>query len=162
MKVFVSYDPADGRIISSEMGPPEMVKEAKKRLSQSGRKFAHHDSGVLADPLNFYVKSGKIVERPDLVPGSAGVVQLNSPDELPDLPAGTMVTLDNFVLETMEKRGKPSVIGKGTETVHVRIDAFPAKPAFFNVGGATRLPPNPSTPMGPTKRKAPAKRKARK
>ena len=162
MKVFVSYDPADGRIVSSEMGPPEMVEEAKKRLSQSGRKFAQHDSNVLADPLNFYVKAGKIVERPELVPGSVGVVQLNSPDELPDLPAGTMVTLDNFVLETMERRGRPTVIGEGNEKVHVRIDAFPAKPAFFNVGGATRLPPNPSAPMGATKRKAPAKRKARK
>jgi len=162
-KWFISHD-ATGRIISSEAGPPEMEEEARGRLSQGGRKFAQHEGDVLPDPNGYYVKNGKVIERPELVPGDPvpAVINLNSPDELPDLPKGAMVMLDNFALETMESRGRPSIIGEGNETVHVRIDAFPAKPAFFNVAGATRLPPNPSAPMGAkaTKRKAPAKSKA--
>jgi hypothetical protein len=161
MKAFVSYDPVDGRIISAEIGLPEMKTEAKKRLSQSGRKFVEHKSNVIPDTNRFYVKDGKVQERPELVPNSVGVVNLDSPDKLPTLPAGAMVTLDNFVLETMKKRGKPATIGKGSETVHVRIDAFPALPAFFNVANASRIapegPPRAGAPK-PTKKGTKTKR----
>jgi hypothetical protein len=148
-KWFISHDP-EGRIVSAEVGPKEMEKEAKKRLSQGGRSFAKHNSDFLPHPNEFYVKDGKVQKRPELVPGASGVINLDSPDKLPTLPAGTMVTLDNFVLETMKKKGKPATIGKGHEVVHVRIDAFPAVPAFFNVANASRI-----APVGPPRAGAP-------
>jgi len=151
VKRFVWHD-ADGRILSSGSGP--YIDESTTQIQSDvrmnpapGARFLIHDV-EFASPLNHYVKNGKVIPRPDLVPPAPGepaqgVINLSSPAELPDLPVGTMVMLDNFALETMESSGKPSVIGEGTETVHVRIDAFPAKPAFFNVGGASRLPPQP-------------------
>jgi hypothetical protein len=161
MKTFVSYDPVDGRIMSAEIGLPEMKDEAKKRLSQSGRKFVQHNGDFLPHPNEFYVKDGKVHKRPELVPGGGSVVNLDSPDKLPTLPAGAMVTLDNFVLETMKKKGKPATIGKGHEVVHVRIDAFPALPAFFNVANASRIapsgPPRAGAPK-PTKKGTKTKR----
>jgi hypothetical protein len=99
-----------------------------------------------------YVKNGKVVPRPELVPGKGEIFTVPSLAQVPDLPTGARVTVNEIDDQIMGSPGKPEIPSTGDVTM--RVDAFPVRPTVVTIqrGGP---PTNVSAPrtVHPKKRR---------
>src|SRR5215207_8309543 len=115
-RTLVWYD-ADGRIAQISAGPFDR-----------DLKMLEDDQAISASSYTHYVKNRKLVERPHLIPdNSDSLIHVETIDDLPDFPAGSMVTINENERIIMDSKGKPPMPA-GVGQVILRIDPFPAKP----------------------------------
>ena len=163
----IVWHDAEGRIWMTNSGPydddaVEKIRNGPSPPNTTMMVVDQDELGTNATSLDHYVKNGKVVPRPDLVPGAGPIVNVASLDDIPDLPKGAKVTVDEIDAQILGARGKPQVPTKGN--VSMRIDAFPAKTVTVNIQ-RNKQPENVVVPRmvhpEPAQRKAPAKRKAK-
>ena len=161
----IVWHDAEGRIIMMNSGPYddaalEKIKTGPHPANTTMVVADISEIGAIPNGPDHYVKNGKIIPRPDLVPGAGPIVNVASLDEVPELPKGAKVTVDEIDIQILGGRGKPEVPEKGN--VSMRIDAFPAKMTHVNIQ-RHKQPENVVVPrmVHPAKRTAPAKRKAK-
>jgi hypothetical protein len=78
-----------------------------------------------------YVKNGKVVPRPELVPGKGEAFTVTSLAQVPDLPKGARVTVNEIDDQIMGGPGKPEIPAQGNVTM--RVEAFPARVTTVNI-----------------------------
>lgn len=169
VKRSIVWHDADGRIVMTNSGPydDDAVEIIRNGPSPSNTTMAVVDVseiGGYATGIDHYVKNGKVVPRPELIPGAGASVTVASLNELPDLPKGARTTVNEIDEQVLGARGKPEIPANGN--VSMRIDAFPAKAVVVNIQ-RNKQPEHVVVPRmihpktEPAQRKAPAKRKAK-
>jgi hypothetical protein len=161
-KCIVWHD-ADGRILMTNIGPydEDALEKIRTGPQPAGgtmlvTEIDQVQGGGRPSVPGHYVKNGKVVARPELVPGKGESFTVSSLAQVPDLPTGARVTVNEIDEQVMGAPGKPEVPDTGDVTI--RVDAFPARVTTVNLQRGN--PPNsaPAPRMVHPKRKTSAKR----